>query len=364
MPDGGTPGWQPVAWPAPCPVDVASNPSAAVKKLVWGSCPNAAPGCEALALPDEVVYPPYSNPSIVPVGDGYRIGMGVGYPDLERRVAVFEVDGTPMVVWRTQGCAPMQPRLTPDRVWFGVQNGFATPSYLHVPYDALASAADLVPIATLSQLQDANDSTLAIEGVNGNILTIYDRLANTTKEFNGPGLSNKVAQPVGDVAFFISFAAFEQPEGWIWRRATQNIEPLVQPTGEYVVDIVSDGSTIVWMQVPPKEPWADFWPQGDLWTSPFAETKAALVPAKRRPAPVVGEVPSTIGQGYYAVYSLSDLLVHVYRLSDMHHWSFLPPPAFDFYDLGYIDDTWLFYQMRGGVFRQRLDALGPGDPAP
>ncbi|MEJ7731035.1 MAG: hypothetical protein WKG00_17695 [Polyangiaceae bacterium] len=277
---------------------------------------------------------------------------------------MFESSGEAMVVWRTQGCSPMQPRLTPDRVWFGVQNGFNPPSYLVEPYDSLSSATAILPVSTLSQLQGANDSTLALEGVNGNILTIYDRLSATTKSFDGPGLSNKVAQPVGDAAFFVHFAAFEQPDCWVWRRATQDIEPLVQPAGEYVVDILSDGSTIVWLQVPPKDPWADFWPQGDLWTSPFAETKAGLVPTKRRPAPIVGDVPATIGEGYYALFSGSDLRVHVYRLSDMHHWSFEPPPASDFYDLGYIDDTWLYYQMRGGVFRQRLDALGPGDPAP
>jgi hypothetical protein len=38
--------------------------------------------------------------------------------------------------------------------------------------------------------------------------------------------------------------------------------------------------------------------------------------------------------------------------------------AFDFWDFGYIDDTWVYYQTVGGVFRQRLDPLSPGDPAP
>jgi hypothetical protein len=361
---GGDPGWQPVAWAAPCEVLQATNPLAAIPKLTWGPCPNAAAGCES-AIADTPEYPPFSKPSVTRYANGYRIGLGVSYPDLESRVAVFDPDGTPLVVWRTQGCSPLLPRVTPERVWFGAQYGFNPPSYLVETYDKVTTATALLPIETLSQLQDANDSTLALEGVNGNVLTIYDRVRGTVKSFDGPGLSNKVAQPVGDVALFQMYAAFEQPEGWIWRRATQDIEPLVQPVGEYVADILSDGSTIVWIQVPPKEPSAEFWPQGDLWTSPFAETKAALVPTKRRPAPIVGDVPAIVGEGYYALFSAGDQLLHVYRLSDMHHWSFASPPqAFDFWDFGYIDDTWVYYQTVGGVFRQRLDALGPGDPPP
>ncbi|MEJ7729802.1 MAG: hypothetical protein WKG00_11340 [Polyangiaceae bacterium] len=119
------------------------------------------------------------------------------------------------------------------------------------------------------------------------------------------------------------------------------------------------------MQVPPKDPWADFWPQGDLWTSPFAETTAELVPTKRRPAPIVGEVPAVIGQGFYGLFSGSDSLIHVYRLSDMHHWSFShPQPDWPFRDFGYIDDTWVVFQTMAGIFRQRLDSLGSGDPSP
>lgn len=360
---GSDPGWQPVAWAAPCEVLMATNPSAAIPKLQWGPCPNAAAGCES-AIADTPEYPPFSKPSVTRHADGYRIGLVVIYPDLERRAVVFETDGTPLAVWRTQGCSPLLPRVTPERVWFGAQNGFNPPSYLVATYDKLSTATSLLPIETLSQLQEANDSTLALEGVNGNVLTIYDRVRDTVKSFDGPGLSNTLAQPVGDVALFQMYAAFEQPEAWIWRRTTQDIEPLVQPAGEYVVDILSDGSTMVWIQVPPKEPSAEFWPQGDLWTSPFAETKAALVPTKRRPAPIVGDVPTIVGQGHYALFSGSDTLIHVYRLSDMHHWSFASPPqAYDFWDLGYIDDTWVYYQTVGGLFRQRLDALGPGDAA-
>jgi len=95
---------------------------------------------------------------------------------------------------------------------------------------------------------------------------------------------------------------------------------------------------------------------------------ASRIPTKRRPAAHVGVVLFSVANaGYYALGGALDSgtsSVDVYRLSDAHHWSFdLPAKDWGTYgQLVYIDADEVWYHMWGGVARQRLDALGPGDP--
>ncbi|WP_437725591.1 hypothetical protein [Sorangium sp. So ce861] len=57
-------------------------------------------------------------------------------------------------------------------------------------------------------------------------------------------------------------------------------------------------------------------------------------------------------------------MIHVYRPSDAHHWSFTPSQLFSIQDIAHVDSCDVWVLVRGGVVRQAVSELGPGDPAP
>lgn len=63
-----------------------------------------------------------------------------------------------------------------------------------------------------------------------------------------------------------------------------------------------------------------------------------------------------------------DWLYHVYRLSDGHHWSYACHDMEPYVGMCglvlSVDATYVFIQGYDTIVRQRLDALGPGDPPP
>lgn len=70
------------------------------------------------------------------------------------------------------------------------------------------------------------------------------------------------------------------------------------------------------------------------------------------------------GSGYYAFYS-SDDHIHIYRLSDAHHWEFaLAEGMGPMGEMSFLDEKYLWFTTKAGSYRQRLATLGPGDPAP
>ena len=102
-----------------------------------------------------------------------------------------------------------------------------------------------------------------------------------------------------------------------------------------------------------------------LYTSPFATSASAVVPTRRRAAPALESngVLSWASRGFYGFSCTPDGLVHVYRLSDMRHWSFTPEGV----STGacarvvFVDDGEVFYDGTYNVFRQSIADLGAGD---
>ncbi|MBI4702881.1 MAG: hypothetical protein HY744_17325 [Deltaproteobacteria bacterium] len=239
-------------------------------------------------------------------------------------------------------------------------------AYVVAPYAQLASASTTVPFSGASQWAWASDDTLVLWGMDGMHVTVYDRLSDVAKTFPSAEWPKfGFTYWVGADVLVGCYNKYSWPEICVWRRATHSIEPLLPPApGEVVPDAQSDGQTLVWIQAPPGKP---PWEQGHIWTSPYATSKKGLVPEKRRPAPVVGSWRMSVAnEGYYAVGDEAGL--NIYRLSDMHHWAFPIPPqdagVGEPHALSYVDADELWYWTDASVIRQRLDALGPGDPAP
>lgn len=364
----GEAGWKPVAWDAPCLVEVAEHPEAAVPPLVWEKCLNAGPGCEQAGLDwDHAFGGSYASPSVLKWGAGYRVGAMLFYADKGTRSAVYDDAGKPLVAWRTDvACALVVPVLTPNRVWMGAQSETQA-SWIVEPYENLAKASANANIKAEYQGYAANDTALGLWGPSGTTATVFDRLSGTTKTFGPPpGIAFYQPYPVNDSALIRYYPEFGRAEGWIWNHQTNAVLPLVQPGDAVsVADFKSDGSTLVWVEGKLPLDMGGHYQSTSLWTSPFATEKSSVVATNRRALPVLGQVPSCANEGFYALYSLGDKMVHVYRLSDAMHWAFKPPASSsDFYEVSYVDKDYVWYQTFANIYRQSIAALGPGDLPP
>jgi hypothetical protein len=308
---------------------------------------------------------------------GFRFSLAETFIEntlhLEDRGAVYDEAGQPTLVWRSLGTPDVSCLLTPPlirgmRLWCGAQTtneqGGGDSGYMTGVFGSIFGNEPPLPMTVASQGWDASEDVFAVNELSGVGWTLFDRLTNTAKSFGTADHQLGTAHPVGSAVFAPRDASFQVWEGWVWTHETQDFVPLIQPPGEVVPDINSDGQTLVWVQTPPKGMWNEpYYPPGYLWTSPMATTKAGLQPQKRRPAPLVAALNSSLANdGYYMIIGSDGF--HVYRLADMQHWSFMP----EGWNAGripvYLDRHTLWYWGHAGIFRQSLDALGPGDPAP
>ncbi|WP_437977364.1 hypothetical protein WMF11_10500 [Sorangium sp. So ce295] len=384
--DPGDSTWRATGWLERCQVDVADEPSKALPSLRWEQCPGSAPGCTSLVVDwDAGKYPWTASPTVVRWGDGYRVGLYFEYRG-ERRTGVYDADGTPLAAWRYKDLEPTVPETNPrqeyciptvpsvghERVWLGAQRvSVEAPgsAYLVSGYDALATASQPIPVDAPSHGLYTTDDTLALSGPGSGTVNIYDRISGQAKRFgrqsgnDAPSFRQMV--PVGDHVLGLATLEDATSEGWIWSRQTHTVEPLLRAESPRVIaDVKSDGQTLVWLEA---EPYSDdgLYGASSLWTSPFAATKAALAPEERRPGPIIGYPISAAGEGFYAVYAIGEDVIHVYRLSDAHHWSFTTPPElFAIQNIAHVDSREVWVWVRGGIVRQAISGLGAGDPAP
>ena len=362
----GEAGWKPVAWNAPCAIEVAENPAAAVPPLIWDPCTEGEPGCEQARLDWDVPFAfPFGSLNVLPWGSGFRVGALLFYKGNEKRATIYDESGNPLVAWRASECTLTVPMLTPKRAWLGAQSD--TSAWIVESYEKLAIATGTTSLKLPCQGYVANEDTLCIWGASGQTSTIYDRLSNSTKTLSPPpGIAVYQPYPIKDSALMRWFPEFNRAEGWIWNRDTNLAAPLIQSGGTIsVVDIKSDGATLVWIEggLPISQQGTYAW--SNLWTSPLVVKKNDLVASKRRSLPELGAVSSYAGNGFYAVYGSVDKFVHVYRLSDAQHWSFKPPAtSSDFHNVSYVDKDRVWYHTFKNVYRQSMATLGPGDPPP
>jgi hypothetical protein len=289
----------------------------------------------------------------------------------EQRAVLYDAQDAPLAAWRTRSeSCTLAPIILGDAyAWFGAQstdvNGAGSSAYIVGTHAELATAPTVAKLATPSQGWRGTDTMFAVNGLSGKTVTIYDRLTEKAGTFGGGsgfGITQFYAKNDAVVAAFDMGSGVREAQ--IWTHATPQLVTLIHPANEVVPEINSDGTTLVWIQVPPAAAPGGAYPQGNLWTSPFASTPAALQPTLRRTAPIIGTigVRSAANEGYYAFAGAQGEVIHVYRLSDMQHWSFLPEFAASVYQVVYVDAHEVWYTTIGGAFRQSIDALGPGDP--
>ena len=359
----------------------AEHPELAVPPLVWEDCMPATPGCSQVA-PTFVTDTSGQNhgmaaTSLLRLNGGYRMGVVFerGFePQEGEYAAVYEADGSPSLAWRVVippppggivGCQVARLLLTPSRVWFGGQS--VEPPYhsyyVQASYSNISSVSHHINQEQSSQRQAASENALALQPLGAATTLVYDRIDRTTDVLgvaNGAELYIPMVYPVNESAIFLQASDLIHWQGWIWNHATHATEALiVPPNGQAVLAFASDGTTLAWVQAPLAPDASTPNPTGDIWTAPFATSRAAVVAHQLRSGSTGAVQGSIAGDGYY-IPATFDGMYNVYRLSDGHHWSFTPSPAAD--GLYYVGDKYLVYSDGGyGIIRQEIAALGPGD---
>lgn len=374
--------WVPVAWESPCKVDMALQPELGAPPLFWVPCGSDAPGCDQQhEQPLLDTGSQKSKVSVVPWNGGYRIGITESFKQDGQISAVYDGDGTAMVAWRVESlppnvCISNRPIVSSERVWFGVtaiDPDLTSASVVIAPtWNELTTVSTTYTFNHFYQAWFASSEVMLGWVADGKSLHVRDLATGKQALFGNGFLGNPdYAYPhvVGSSAVALT-APDGYPDVTVWDRSTEAFIDLVDPTPPLrVADANSDGETLVWIVKPdPDAP-------GELWTSPMTVTPQGLDPTYRRTTPTIKGTGSAAGDGHYAVYSFSDVLqpgggpgdgkVHVYRLSDAHHWAFpVPASSVEAVWIYHVDADYVFYSGYGSVLRQRLDVVGPGDPAP
>jgi hypothetical protein len=296
---------------------------------------------------------------------------GTGTSKTEGRAAIYSETGDPVLVWRTldQNCDFIPAKLHDNSLWFGAQavddKGQVTSHYISSSYENAATSPAVAQTDAPSEDWSSSSDLLLLQSLSGLHYTLYDRVTNkATSHGGGPGFGLLSPHPFGDFVLAAYDTDHERWEGQIWTRASQQFIPLVRPKGAVVQELASDGTTLVWIQTPPKAaPNDSAFPQGDIWTSPLAKAEADIKPTKRRSAPIIGSgVISKIGQGYYAFSGGIDNFVHLYRVSDMLEWTVPVPDGALINGVDSVDSEYVFFHTALGSYRYAIKFLGPGTP--
>jgi len=129
--------------------------------------------------------------------------------------------------------------------------------------------------------------------------------------------------------------------------------------------------TLVWMTGVAPFDAKGYFPTAYLYTAPFTDDPATLTPTRVRT--FQNGMPATVhqgiaGQGYYVFQRGKDQRLHLFRLSDGHHWKVMPPDGLGAIWPMEIDAENVAYWagppgvgQPWGLVMQRIDALGPGD---
>jgi len=373
--DGGDAGWQAVPWaPADC-MYVADDPALAVPELEWTDC---GTGCSRL-VPNWLSKSgiPLQAAQVYKAGSTLRLGlhMWVGEPGYWRK-AIYDENWKPLAVWKRGAalCGANLLQWTPKHVCLSIGTGleptlqaFLDPTNLSGPPKSFYATESIVPLACNEELFVGSSS--------GGIPYVRDLQSGFETWVQPPVGWSLDARLAGPHLFLVVQDLTQQMgrlTGWVWKRPN-NLEQLVRPETENLFDLRSDGKTLVWIQTQSASVWEVA--PGVLWTSSFATSAASLQPTERRTVPSISAAQSTktANDGHYGLIeqttSGSDAKrrVHVYRLSDAHHWQV--PSIADVLptDMIYIDSEEVWYlgaTLNGAtstIIRQRLDALGPGD---
>lgn len=389
--------WRPIGWlpEETCDLEVADNPEAAAPPLVWQPCDGIS-GCQRLV----VTWEPYGRvgvPTVTKSDGDLRVVMSISpnnQPEPEPQLtAMYDGEMTPLVVWRitlaADACDINFVKWTEQHVCMKVFNVYSTPPYyanafLDPSNPASTTALEIIETVAPAGL-DCNTELL----VGTNLAPTYHVTDLTTYVENQIKVPGEPVAPLltGPNVLFLRWGANAQGDildGWIWKRPN-TVEQLIDPGTDMIYDLRSDGQTLVWLQVPADSIYDQI--AGGLWTSPFATTPGSLQPVRRIDVPPVTITTSfkAIGGGYYALIELppdsEDRTLHLYRLSDMRHWT-IPTPEVEWPwetsssgphptrpgEIVHLDAEEIWFMLTTttnnatvSIQRQRLDALGPGN---
>lgn len=195
---------------------------------------------------------------------------------------------------------------------------------------------------------------------------IFDRTTGKTASIEDPAVAGAdLPQPLDDAAVVTVYPTYNRPGGWVWTRASGAFKPLVERKPDDVPDIKTDGTTLIWLETPERNPPdTGDWGPATLYKSPHATDAAAVVPTLLRAnIPTTGPGPtSAIGGGHYAVYSYDADVITLVRLSDGYAWTITPMEPLAVFTVAYVDEDYLFYWTQRNVYRIRIDQLGPPSP--
>ena len=382
--DGGTTGtttsstcydwdpcWTPVAW-SDC-VEWAQRPERTDQTpLVWEPCPWAPNGCWRSAQNWEGTTGHLGQ--IADTAAGRRIGLSQYWP-YHQRAVIFAADGTPEIIWRVssdnvkKGCLLSAPLLASAHAWLVGGNVLGGRKLLlGAPYADVTTATATAAASQIVAEGKEIATNEVFAGRLGGRIQFVERQSGASHVFGGPDIGS-YGQPRfvdDDTALVQCLYAYNRPKACLWTRSQPEVmTKLIDPPGEVVPVVATDGETLVWVQNPAIDQPGGGYPQGDIWTSPYTANPAAIVPTKRVPAPPMNwDARVVAGAGYFALGTM-DLKVHVYRLSDMHHWSF-DWPEYEVLALLRIEGTEVWYMTGAvdvyrGIVRQSIEARGPGE---
>jgi len=368
-------GWSPVPWVTNCDVQQAGAPERAVPSLEWQSC---GAGCSQLTVnwPNDGENA-LNTPQIYRSESSLRIGMHLIYPSWEWRKAIYDENMHPIAAWRgpNNRCGGLELQWTAR----GVCMVLGTPNQT---FDAILSLSDVmgpptkvfntpVPHGTAS----CSDSLLSYQNVISG--AAFVRVLDSREElpFQPPAREAFGPLVVGEYALMTGWggAAGDVLDGWVWTRAN-GTAMLVDPGKTLMFDMRADSSTLVWIQAVANSIYEPA-TSTEIWSSPFSASATQLTPKKLRDGPSTTVDPDShrLGGGYYAVLEgvpndFKPKRVHIYRLSDGHHWVVPPRSGVVFGAVAYVDseEVWIVGVQGDKNFvrtlvRQKLIELGPGD---
>mgnify|MGYP002623939907 CR=1 FL=1 len=367
---GGDAEWTLVPWATPgCVVEYAKKPELAFPKLEWEPCPGGEPGCERIKKNwPQLSETAIGRPGIRKDGNGYELSLYLGFPEYVEHRFVVGTDGVATAAYRyppDNDCLGAVNSISTDGHWVGVQRiGVNEPSrFVFQPRGAPVEQAEVVPTTQLAQYQRGGEELLALELDFGTSWLMYDRV---TKQLHQAPVPFTAGAPrfAGGSAFMVHFPQLDKPEAWVFSRE-RGFAQLINRSPNVIVDVVADGQDLVWVESPPP-PMVGQWQPGTLKRSPFTTKALDVVDTVVRPMPAIAAAGrGALGNGYYAVMDNSPLY-HVVRLSDGRMWTASIAITGDgtmLEDISHVDDTYVFYKTTYHIYRQRLDQLGPGQPA-
>jgi len=342
-------GWEALAGvPAYCEVYAASEPEK-LPPFSWVACSDGAPGCRELEIDWEVPaskYLFYPGPLAGAATDGGPLlviarrlaGELAGWYELSMAYA----DGLVLAALRARDpidtdepCYMAQPAVGSGRVVAGIiDKTLGHPDYIEHEIEVPLSGGVPTVFNTLSaETLHGNTGHLKSPGTefmamayspasqvlivpyDGSPPTVFAKL--TMEDPWGPNYPLAIG---ADVLFWANHE--DRTREHVYHSQTGVTETFIKVSGADVGRILSDGQTLVWLQVSPPKALGGSPNSVELWSSPVATTPAGLVPQK------VADLAPPLWND--EAYFESDLVVlrHdswsrniVLRLSDLVYWT-------------------------------------------